>query len=141
MNNNNSAEVDIALALVEIITACNVGQEKPGHGSCMKSMLRTYTMQGFILTAIENCTLVADSTNILTKLMEREMKVKDTGTWFMHEEYVKDNYYAMLHTHSFHCCSEMHFSSRLEVILTSQWSVKCRLRVLGHGACSKGVSR
>ena len=26
------------------------------------------------------------------------MKVKDTGSWFMHEEYVKDNYYARFHT-------------------------------------------
>ena len=33
----------------------------------------------------------------------------------MHEEYVKDNYYARFHTHSYHCCSEMHFGSRLEV--------------------------
>ena len=41
-------------------------------------------MQCFILTATENCTLVVDSTYILTKLMEREMKVKDTGSWCMH---------------------------------------------------------
>ena len=25
------------------------------------------------------------------------------------------NYYARFHTHSYHCCSEMHFSFRLEV--------------------------
>ena len=33
----------------------------------------------------------------------------------MHEEYVKDNYYARFHTRSYHCCSDMHFSSRHEV--------------------------
>ena len=43
------------------------------------------------------------------------MTVKGTGSWFMHEEYVKDNNYARFNTHSNHCCSEMHFSSRLEV--------------------------
>ena len=43
------------------------------------------------------------------------MKVKGTGSWFMHYEYVEDNYYARFHTQSYHCCSEMHFSSRLEV--------------------------
>ena len=43
------------------------------------------------------------------------MKVKGTGSWFMHEEYVTDNYYARFHTQSYNCCSEMHFSSRLEV--------------------------
>ena len=43
------------------------------------------------------------------------MKVKGTWSWFMYEEYVKDNYYARFHTYSYHCCTEMHFSSRLEV--------------------------
>ena len=33
----------------------------------------------------------------------------------MHEEHVKDNYNARFHTNSYHCCSEMHISSRLEV--------------------------
>ena len=46
---SNSAEVDIAPALGEKITACNVGQAKPCHGACMKSMSRPNTMQGFIL--------------------------------------------------------------------------------------------
>ena len=55
-------------------------------------------MQGFILTATEKSTLIVDLTYILTKLMDREMKVKGTGSWFMHEEYVKDNYYARFHT-------------------------------------------
>ena len=49
------------------------------------------------------------------KVNRRQMKVKGTGSWFMHEEYVKDNYYARFQTHSYHCCSEMHFSSRLQV--------------------------
>ena len=64
--NKNSAEVDIAPAFGEITTACNVGQAKKGHGaclksrqlvyapgqgSCFKSVSRTITMQGFILTA------------------------------------------------------------------------------------------
>ena len=53
-------------------------------------------MQGFILTATEKCTIVVDSTSILTKLMECEMKVKGTGSWCMLEEYVKDTYYEMV---------------------------------------------
>ena len=55
--NKNSAEVDIAPALGEITRVCNVGQVKLGHGACMKSMSRTNTMQGFILTATEKCRL------------------------------------------------------------------------------------
>ena len=43
------------------------------------------------------------------------MKVKGTGSRFLHEEFVKDNYYARFYTHSYYCFSEMHFSSRLEV--------------------------
>ena len=59
--------------------------------------------------------------------MKREMKVNGTGPWSVHEEYVKDNYYARFHTHIYHCCSEMHFSSRLEVNL--------------NRACSKSIQR
>ena len=58
--NKISVEVDIAPALGEITAACNVGQAKLGHGACMRSMSRTNTMQGFILTATEKCTLVVD---------------------------------------------------------------------------------
>ena len=47
----NSAEVDIAPAIGEITTACNVGQAKTGYGACLKSVARTNTMQGFIFTA------------------------------------------------------------------------------------------
>ena len=50
-------------------------------------------MQGFILTATEKFTLVVDSTQILTKLMEREMKVKGSDSWCMLEEYFVDTYY------------------------------------------------
>ena len=39
------------------------------------------------------------------------MKVKGTGSWCMLGEYVN----ARFHTYSYHCCNEMHFSSRLEV--------------------------
>ena len=75
----NSVEVNITPALGEITTACNVGQAKPGHGACMKSMsrtntgaclkcvLRTTTMQGFKLPAInavEKFTIFLDSTYI-----------------------------------------------------------------------------
>ena len=43
------------------------------------------------------------------------IKFKPTGSWCMLEEHVKDNNYARLHTHSYHCCSEMNFSSNIEV--------------------------
>ena len=39
----NSTEGDIAPALCEMTTVCNVGEAKPGHGACMKSMSRTNT--------------------------------------------------------------------------------------------------
>ena len=42
-------------------------------------------------------------------------------------EDLKVNYYARFHTHSYHCCREMHNNSRLEVkFCQSQWSEKCR---------------
>ena len=41
------------------------------------------------------------------------MKVNDTGSWCMLEEYVKDKYYAWFHTHNNHCCREMHNNSHL----------------------------
>ena len=72
-------------------------------------------MQGFILTATEKFTLVVDSARILTKLMEREMKGKGSDSWCMLEQYVVDTYYARFHTNSYHCCSEMYFSSRLDI--------------------------
>ena len=70
-------------------------------------------MQAFIPTATtvaEKCTLFLDSTQkfeifqtrrkILTKSLEREMKVKGTGSRCLLEECVKDNYYARFHPHS-----------------------------------------
>ena len=45
-------EVDIEPALGEIIAACIVGQAKPGHDACIKSMSRTDSMQHFILTVM-----------------------------------------------------------------------------------------
>ena len=38
---NNSTEGNITPALGEMTTVCNVGEAKPGHGACMKSMSRT----------------------------------------------------------------------------------------------------
>ena len=48
----NSTEGDIAPALCEMTTVCNVGEAKPGHGACMKSMSRTYTRPDNIYTCI-----------------------------------------------------------------------------------------
>ena len=66
-------------------------------------------MQDFILKA----TNAAEELNIsgldvnfldlaknLTKLVEREMKVKGTGSRCLLEECVKENYYARFHPHS-----------------------------------------
>ena len=74
-------------------------------------------MQGFILTAIaaaEKCTFYTRH-KILTKSVEREIKVKGTRLRCLLEECVKDNYYARFHPHSLHCCKEMNFISRLNV--------------------------
>ena len=40
-----------------------------------------------------------DSTKILTKLVERELKVKGTGSMFLLKECVKVNFYARFHPH------------------------------------------
>ena len=50
----------------------------------------------------------------MTKSVEREMKVKGTGSRCLLEECVKDNYYAKFHPHSYHCCREMNFISSLD---------------------------
>ena len=52
---------------------------------------------------------------ILTKSVEREMKVKCTRSRCLLEGCVKDNYYARFHLDSYHCCREMNFISRLDV--------------------------
>ena len=58
----SSMEGDIAPALCEMTTVSNVGEAKPGHGACIKSMSRTNTrpeqyiyMYRFLLHAFENC--------------------------------------------------------------------------------------
>ena len=43
------------------------------------------------------------------------MKVKCTRSRCLLEGCVKDNYYARFHLHSYHCCREMNFISRLDV--------------------------
>ena len=43
------------------------------------------------------------------------MKVKGTRWRCLLEECVKDNYYARFRLHSYHCCREMNFISRLDV--------------------------
>ena len=71
---------------------------EPDIGACMKSISKINTMHGCILTDSEKSTLIVDSTYILTKLIEREMKVNGTVSWGMLEEYIKDNYYARFNT-------------------------------------------
>ena len=56
-----------------------------------------------------------DAKKFLTKSVEREMKVKGTGSRCLLQECVKDKYYARFHHHSYHCCREMTFISRLDV--------------------------
>ena len=56
-----------------------------------------------------------DRCKILTQSVEREMKVKCTRSRCLLEGCVKDNYYARFHLHSYHCCREMNFISRLDV--------------------------
>ena len=56
----------------------------PDHGVCLKNVSRATAMQGFILTAntaTMKCTSILDSTYFFTKLVKREMYVKDTGSW------------------------------------------------------------
>ena len=69
-------------------------------------------MQGFILTAntaAKKLTIsrlninFLDSTQNLTKSVEREIKVKGTGSRCLLEVCVKGNYYARFHPHSYHC--------------------------------------
>ena len=67
------------------------------------------------------------------------MKVKGTKSRCLLQECVKDKYYARLHLHSYHCCREMNFISRLDVnfldstqILTK--SVERKLKVKSTGS-------
>ena len=47
--------------------------------------------------------------------MDHEIWVKDTGSWWLLEYYVEDNYYAGFDTRSDHCYKETHFNARLDV--------------------------
>ena len=67
-------------------------------------------MQGFILTAntaAKKLTLFLDDVNFLDSTqnlsVEREIKVKGTGSRCLLEVCVKGNYYARFHTPSYHC--------------------------------------
>ena len=66
------------------------------------------------------------------------MKVKGTGSGCLLQECVKDKYYARFHLHSYHCCREMNFISRLDVnFLDSRQNidkVECELKVKGTGS-------
>ena len=62
-----------------------------GQGACLKGMSRTITMQGSTL---------AEKTKTI-KSMDHEIWVKGTGSRCVLEGYVKDNYYARFHTHSY----------------------------------------
>ena len=76
------------------------------------------------------------------------MKVKGTGSRCLLQECVKDKYYARFHLHSYHCCKEINFISRLDVnFLDSTQNFDkvsialSRSRALGQGAFLKCVSR
>ena len=117
MKYKNSAEVDIAPAFRDITTACNVGQAKKGHGVCLKSVLRTTTMQGFILKAIaaernghsqEHLVMVCAQ-----RVCQAQLRCKVS--------------YSKLY------CREMHYISRLNIKFgQSRWSMKCGLRAPSH---------
>ena len=51
----------------------------------------------------------------MTKLLEREIKVKGTGSQCMLEKYVENNYYTTFDTRSYHHYRETHFKDRLDV--------------------------
>ena len=54
------------------------------------------------------------------------------------EWYVKDNYYARFQTPAI---TDVEKTKLRRKIFQSQWTVKYRSRVLGQGACLKGMSR
>ena len=76
------------------------------------------------------------------------MKVKGTGSRCLLQECVKDKYYARFHLHSYHCCREMNFISRLDVnFLDSTQNIdksverELKFKGTGQGSCLKSVSR
>ena len=73
------------------------------------------------------------------KSVEREIKVKGTGSRCLLQECVKDKYYARFHLHNYHCCREMNFISRLDVNFLDSTqnienSVERELKVKGTGS-------
>ena len=67
------------------------------------------------------------------------MKVKGTGSRGLLHECVKDKYYARFHLHSYHCCREMNFISRLDVNFLDLMqnltkSVEREIKVKGTGS-------
>ena len=68
-----------------------------------------YAMLQTAITAAVKYTLVL----MTKKSVEREMQVNGSRSWCALEEYSKDIYNARFHTHSYHYCREIHFSSRL----------------------------
>ena len=70
------------------------------------------------------------------------MTCRVKGTESMLAEKVKGNHYARYHNHSYHKYRETHLSILLHVkFWQSQWSVTCRSRVPGQGACFLSKSR
>ena len=67
------------------------------------------------------------------------MKVKGTRSRCLLQECVKDKYYARFHLHSYHCCREINFISRLDVnFLDSRQNIdkvsERELKVKGTGS-------
>ena len=107
--NKNSAEVDIAPAFGEITTACNVGQEKKGHGACLKSGQLVYARfhthshrccREMYFNSRLDIKFGQSEWSMKCKSVERKLKVKGTRSRFLLQECVKDNYYARFHPHS-----------------------------------------
>ena len=73
------------------------------------------------------------------------MKVKGTGSRCLLQECVKDKYYARFHLHSYHCCREMNFISRLDKNFLDSTqnidkvSAACPLTNLFEGTCTPRV--
>ena len=55
-----------------------------------------------------------DLRKIMTKSLERDIKVKSTKSYCV-LEYVEDNYYARFDTRSYHPLREIHFNARLDI--------------------------
>ena len=74
------------------------------------------------------------------------MKVKCTRSRCLLEGCVKDNYYARFHLHSYHCCREMNFISRLDVNFPDstqniEKSLEREMKVKGTGSRCRDFPR